>query len=46
MKLEQRYLRNDYEAAMTDDSLRPALALVVGLLMGMLMGFGACGYGG
>jgi len=31
----------------TDDSLKPALALVVGLLMGLLMGFGTCaGMGG
>jgi hypothetical protein len=27
---------------MTDDSLRPALALLVGLLMGLLVGVGAC----
>jgi hypothetical protein len=27
---------------MTDDAIRPALALLVGLLMGMLVGFVAC----
>jgi hypothetical protein len=31
---------------MTDTSLKPAIALLLGLLMGLLVGVGACGGGG